>query len=228
MEQELISLANAIKELSVYRDSKEEALTEITHHIRNKNLRAYATSRGWIIIEKLDKRGNGNYYIETNESYSIEGFITPCELPLLEVAHSIHLIRKQFDDVFELSAIDNKEQTKINDLQDAKAGKKTLEKEKSYKPRAPHNKAIHLALNELGDDAENEDIFEWIKVKTDNGAKGCYVKLDFNNEDVMGFDTTDQEACVMISNGNQLFKGEFQSAVSRVKACRRIGKIYTI
>ena len=75
MEQELISLANAIKELSVYRDSKEEALTEITHHIRNKNLRAYATSRGWIIIEKLDKRGNGNYYIETNESYSIEGFI---------------------------------------------------------------------------------------------------------------------------------------------------------
>jgi hypothetical protein len=103
MKQELISLAKAINELSVYRGSKEEALTEITHLIRNKKIRAYATSRGWIIIERLDKRGNGNYYIETNESYSIEGFITPCELPLLEVAHSIHLIKLQFMELFKLS-----------------------------------------------------------------------------------------------------------------------------
>lgn len=169
MEQEFISLANAIKELSVYRDSKEEALIEITHHIRRKNLSAYATSRGWIIIEKFDKRGNGNYYIETNESYSIEGFITPCELPLLEVARSIHLIREQFDDVFKLSSM-NINQSQHNDL-GLHIDQRIKPPRKRSSPKAVWILAIELVIEKHGNKLTNRQIL-------DNLKSECLTKKD--------------------------------------------------
>ena len=213
MEQELISLANAIKELSVYRDSKEEALTEITHHIRRKNLRAYATSRGWIIIKKLDKRGNGNYYIETNEIYSIEGFMTPCELPLLEVAHSIHLIKQQFNDVFELSKINKKEPVKTDDLQNAKAGKTTIKK-----PKASYKKAILEAINILGESATNEQIYLKIKALRSGAKDTSYLyEIEFNEDEVENIDTKHQKTIVLISDGRRVSKQTFQDSVSELK-----------
>ena len=80
--------------------------------------------------------------------------------------------------------------------------------------------AIDAALQDLGADAENIDIYKWIKqeaVNPNDINKSFMNYLDFDDEDIYPFSVTDQKATILKSKEVPVTKQTFQDAVSKVK-----------
>lgn len=190
MKYELVSLSNAIRELAKDGRSKDEALIEIIHHIRKKSLIAYATDKGFIIIDQLERRRAGNYFIKTSEPYSIEGYLTPCELPVLDVVHSIHLIKQQFIDLFKISQVKAVEVVVDNDtakivLTDEEKKQRAGFATPSPMPPKEALKILKIARGSIknGKSAKPDEIYNWLVKESE--ASDCdevFERLDFYDE----------------------------------------------
>ncbi|WP_040727653.1 hypothetical protein [Thiomicrorhabdus sp. Kp2] len=210
MKPELISLSDALKLITSQGAGKDEVLIEITSNIRSKKLKAFLNKSGIGMVEEIEKRGGGIYFITGTTSYNIEGFMLPGEVPLLEVAHSIHFIEQQ---IFDMFGVQLDTTGGLNDLKSAKAGKATIPVPKAY-----YKKAIREAISVLGKGATNEQIYQKIKSLRAGAKDSSYLyEIEFEGDEVFNFNVTSQTATVLMSGGRAISKQTFQDSVSKLK-----------
>jgi hypothetical protein len=94
-------------------------------------------------------------------------------------------------------------------------------KNKSSRSKACHTQAIEAAIVALGKEALNENIYKWIKNKTqdnsdDNMSFMNY--LDFEDDDIEDFSVTFQGATILKSKDRGIKKQAFQDACAKAKA----------
>ena len=91
---------------------------------------------------------------------------------------------------------------------------------RTRKEKAPHIRAIEVAISELGENATNESIYNWIKKETNN-PKLSYVEfisqLNFNDIDVDPYSITMQNCIIFKYNGKPVTKQNFQDICSRIR-----------
>jgi hypothetical protein len=92
---------------------------------------------------------------------------------------------------------------------------------KSSRSKAYHTQAIDAAIVALGKEALNENIYKWIKNKTqdhsdDNMSFMNY--LDFEDDDIEDFSVTFQGATILKSKNRGIKKQAFQDACAKAKA----------
>ena len=129
--------------------------------------------------------------------------------------------------VFPPPTNDHKLNTAINldviELDDVFIDMRSFKKPSKIKHRrslANHIMAIEAALQDLGADAENIDIYKWIKQEAEkpNDINRSFMNyLDFDDEDIYPFSVTDQKATILKSKEVPVTKQTFQDAVSKVK-----------
>jgi hypothetical protein len=97
-------------------------------------------------------------------------------------------------------------------------------KNKSPRARACHTQAIETAIVALGKEALNENIYKWIKNKT-QGHSGDNLSfmnyLDFEDDDIADFSVPSQIATILKSNGKGITKQAFQDACAKARARAR-------
>lgn len=91
---------------------------------------------------------------------------------------------------------------------------------KSTRAKLPHIQAINAAIDYLGTDATNAEIYEWIKKETEksNHTSNSFLNyLDFEGEDINPFTVTNQQVTILESKSKPFSKQAFQDACAKIK-----------
>ncbi|CAN8141495.1 hypothetical protein THIOSC13_650004 [uncultured Thiomicrorhabdus sp.] len=91
---------------------------------------------------------------------------------------------------------------------------------RSNKPKSYHNQAIEAAFNTLGKNANNSQIYDWIKCHSENPSKeheGFLMYLEFEGDDIDVFSVTNQKSTILKSNSKPVTKQGFQDICSKIR-----------
>ena len=88
----------------------------------------------------------------------------------------------------------------------------------SSRSLAPHTLAIKEAFNNLGKNATNEQIYNWIKTKFYSYPRyenTLFAQLEFEGDSIDHYSTTSDKACILKQNGKCVSKKSFQDICSK-------------
>lgn len=108
-------------------------------------------------------------------------------------------------------------------LEDVYANTKELKGQKSDasgRREDAYTQAIRLAIKSLGVTASNEDLFDWIRIQTEdfNPDHHCIQDIDCVGDELIPYEAASATDCVLTSKNKPVTKATFREQCSRIKA----------
>jgi hypothetical protein len=137
--------------------------------------------------------------------------------------HKLTLVFSPPTNNHQIHSTPNLDPIKLDDVYIDTLNSSNPPKTKTQKSRKPHIEAIEAAIDYLGKNPSNEEIYKWIKKETGKST-GKYQRImnciDFDDSDIDPFSTTVQSAIIFKYNGTPVKKQRFQDICNTTRRDR--------